>query len=469
MRTFPKGLSVGHRLSRKEIEEAFDTGFGYQMSGIHSRWNEINGRYVLVFAKEEGTYDDSVKRGQFGYIGEGASEEREEMSPGNSVLIDAIGLTIPIHFFYMGREDPRWEYQGLIDVLRYDFEERNGQQVIVFSMEHRPAQPSKSENSGLYLIPVNNQWRSKFEESLASPVDLTQYENVPAQLEGFDTVRLWGTTETDGAGKKQAAIDQMEARDYCLFYHNGEFFAGGYVGRTFESPEFGGLLWDRTESRYIYTVEEYTTEVPSIDHVWDMLGYNGRRVVQGFTRVADDRIARLDPHSIEVLFGSGTRDPTEEEIEKERSRLIAGVEAEPQLVDDREQYTQSRRRARDSAFAELVKEAYNEACAVCRSTRETPEGTPEVEAAHIYPKSKGGSDDVRNGLALCRLHHWAFDSGWIVFTDDYEIMVREVPHRNGYQEFEQLDGDRLVLPDDERVRPHPMFFRHRRELNEFDD
>lgn len=260
MRAFPEGLSVGHRLSRKEIEEAFDTGFGYQMSGIHSRWNETTGRYVLIFVKEDGTYDASVKREQFEYVGERVSDDREETSPGDSVLIDAIGLNIPIHFFYMGREDRHWEYRGLIDVLRYDFEEHDGQQVIVFSMEHRPAQPPESENSGLYLVPVNDQRRSRFEESLASPVDLTQYENVPAQLEGIDTVRVWGTTETDAAGKKQTAIDQMEAGDYCLFYHNGEFFAGGHVGRAFESPEFGGLLWDRTESRYIYTVEEYTTD-----------------------------------------------------------------------------------------------------------------------------------------------------------------------------------------------------------------
>ena len=33
------------------------------------------------------------------------------------------------------------------------------------------------------------------------------------------------------------------------------------------------------------------------------------------------------------------------------------------------------------------------------------------EAAHIVPKEAGGSDDPRNGLALCVLHHRMFDAG----------------------------------------------------------
>jgi len=36
-----------------------------------------------------------------------------------------------------------------------------------------------------------------------------------------------------------------------------------------------------------------------------------------------------------------------------------------------------------------------------------------IDAAHIRPKSKRGSDDPRNGLLLCSLHHRAFDSGMI--------------------------------------------------------
>jgi predicted restriction endonuclease len=40
-------------------------------------------------------------------------------------------------------------------------------------------------------------------------------------------------------------------------------------------------------------------------------------------------------------------------------------------------------------------------------------GKPEVQGAHIYPKGRDGSDDLRNGICLCRRHHWAMDAGWI--------------------------------------------------------
>ena len=90
-----------------------------------------------------------------------------------------------------------------------------------------------------------------------------------------------------------------------------------------------------------------------------------------------------------------------------------------------------------------------------------------MEAAHIYPKSEGGADDVRNGVALCRLHHWAFDTGWLAFTDDHEILVKDVPEREGYYEFKQLEGNSLVLPEEGGVEPHPTYLQEHRELHGF--
>lgn len=76
-----KDISIGNRLSKEEIEETFNTGFGYQISGINPRRDSRDRRYVLVFANEDGPYDGSVTQGRFEYIGEGLSGDQSENLP----------------------------------------------------------------------------------------------------------------------------------------------------------------------------------------------------------------------------------------------------------------------------------------------------------------------------------------------------------------------------------------------------
>ena len=66
---------------------------------------------------------------------------------------------------------------------------------------------------------------------------------------------------------------------------------------------------------------------------------------------------------------------------------------------------------RPSQFRRLVLAAYGERCAVCAQDirfRDRPLG---LEAAHIKWRSHSGKDEVKNGLALCSLHHKALDYG----------------------------------------------------------
>lgn len=79
---------------------------------------------------------------------------------------------------------------------------------------------------------------------------------------------------------------------------------------------------------------------------------------------------------------------------------------------------------RDRAFRRIVTGQYEYHCAVCSFSLRTPRGSYECEAAHIIPKHKIGSDDPRNGLCLCGVHHWAFDEGVIsVRADDLTVMI----------------------------------------------
>lgn len=59
-------------------------------------------------------------------------------------------------------------------------------------------------------------------------------------------------------------------------------------------------------------------------------------------------------------------------------------------------------------FRFKVFQRYGAKCALCGVSVEEL-----LEAIHIVPKSKHGTDDPRNGLTLCVLHHKAFDVGLI--------------------------------------------------------
>ncbi|MCE7925144.1 MAG: hypothetical protein DYG98_18985 [Haliscomenobacteraceae bacterium CHB4] len=79
---------------------------------------------------------------------------------------------------------------------------------------------------------------------------------------------------------------------------------------------------------------------------------------------------------------------------------------------------------RTRGFRQAVIEAYNYKCAFCGMKINSPNSLFwEVEAAHIVPHSSMGKDDIWNGIALCRLHHWAFDVGWFTLQNDFEIQV----------------------------------------------
>ena len=117
---------------------------------------------------------------------------------------------------------------------------------------------------------------------------------------------------------------------------------------------------------------------------------------------------------------------------------------------------------RKSSFRHRVREAYEAKCAICGQRITDPSGRyVEGVAAHIYPVSgvepedqlEGGPDTVRNGLFLCRTHHWTFDFDWFIIEDDYTITVTAAPNADGYDRLKKHDGERLFLPEDRSQWP----------------
>jgi putative restriction endonuclease len=88
--------------------------------------------------------------------------------------------------------------------------------------------------------------------------------------------------------------------------------------------------------------------------------------------------------------------------------LPEAVETRPfTLVDTREPGTREVvARRGQQRFKFLVFQRYGLCCAVCDFNL-----TEALDAAHLRPKHARGSDDPRNGLVLCAVHHRAFDAG----------------------------------------------------------
>lgn len=113
-------------------------------------------------------------------------------------------------------------------------------------------------------------------------------------------------------------------------------------------------------------------------------------------------------------------------------------------------------RVHQPVFRANVMVAYERTCAVCRLRH------PEMlDAAHIVPdRDEVGVPHVTNGLALCKIHHSAYDNNLLGIDPNYRVHVdgevlREVDGpmlRHGIQD---MHGIELRVPKKADVRPDP--------------
>jgi putative restriction endonuclease len=122
------------------------------------------------------------------------------------------------------------------------------------------------------------------------------------------------------------------------------------------------------------------------------------------------------------------------------------------------------RRLHQQAFRERVLRAYNVTCGICRLRHREL-----LDAAHILPdRHPQGEPLISNGLALCTLHHAAFDRQVLGVRPDLVVEVRDdvlreadgPMLRHGLQGFQ---GARLLVPRREMHQPNREFLAERYE------
>ena len=117
------------------------------------------------------------------------------------------------------------------------------------------------------------------------------------------------------------------------------------------------------------------------------------------------------------------------------------------------------KKVRDTSFKDRVLVAYSNQCSFCGLQLKL------IDAAHIVPVEKDGNDMTSNGIALCALHHRAYDRKLLGFNTDYQILISQ-DKMDGLAKM-GLDGERtrfeknlrsiLHLPPTISDRPHVDF------------
>ena len=162
----------------------------------------------------------------------------------------------------------------------------------------------------------------------------------------------------------------------------------------------------------------------------------------------------LDPKNSQ-RFGPGLRDVEQHPFLYEIS--------DPAIEMRRIEQTLVNRTFREASFRRKVCAAYDDRCAVTGLKIINGGGRAEVEAAHIWSVKDNGPDVVQNGIALSGTVHWLFDRHLISLTDDYRLLISHNKIPIELRALFEKQMDRIHLPSNENLRPHPAYVAKHRE------
>lgn len=141
-------------------------------------------------------------------------------------------------------------------------------------------------------------------------------------------------------------------------------------------------------------------------------------------------------------------------VDDEKVMFNSFNETQNQLVrEPEENYRRSyittavKQRLHQKGFRERVIEAYQSCCALCKIKH-----SELLDAAHIIPDGEiGGEPTVNNGIALCKIHHAAFDNFFFGIRRDYIIEIRKdiLEEKDGPMlelGFKGLHNNKIILP-----------------------
>jgi hypothetical protein len=247
---------------------------------------------------------------------------------------------------------------------------------------------------------------------------------------------------------KMAPGSPYERKDEVIFLDDGRWLM------TY-SPRSGGL--DISDNRALIRCIDDHAPLAVVQQVTDKTKGStyrilGLGIITGFDARRDVFLVESASLSALAQVSAAIQD------EKQRYEVVLYAELtnefRPFMQEDRVSYVTSLPK-RDEAFREVLLTEYDYTCAIC-GMKFVVDKLHEAQAGHIVPKNRNGTDDPRNGLTLCRAHHWAFDAGLFTLASDYTIVVSPLVERADSRKFEMasLAGQALHRPQREVILPH---------------
>ena len=189
---------------------------------------------------------------------------------------------------------------------------------------------------------------------------------------------------------------------------------------------------------------------------------NAGRAVQAVRVIADYEYAQILEAGLSQEPLWPERFDEIEECGEDNQNLLSGFEEVPQAEFERPIVSQLlNTKFRDRKFRQNILIAYDRTCAFTGLRLINGMGRPEVEAAHIVPVEKNGTDSIRNGIALTGTMHWMFDRGMLSLADDYRILTSR--HLNHDVSHMLRANGIALMPPDVAHRPHPDYLAWHRE------
>ncbi len=154
-----------------------------------------------------------------------------------------------------------------------------------------------SRSSSVFVVECDSE---NFEKTVLSSTDLREFTDVPGELDGLESARLWGVPNGDS---NRTYFEKMKQGDLVLFYRDGEYVGSGWVRVVFEDEAnwASSSVWSGKPSQFVFVVEDFEAVSVPMKAVHRIFDYSDSYQPPAFMRVADSRVNRA-PEAIKLAL-----------------------------------------------------------------------------------------------------------------------------------------------------------------------